>query len=78
MVWYDAESVHRLILKAAGRETLLCWRGQHRLPPTRGCYHRVDARLDGFGQVLPGGGELGQIRRHFGCIYGFFAGALQG
>jgi len=29
-------------------------------------HHSQYTSLDGFGQVLPGGGELGQIRRHFG------------
>lgn len=31
-----------------------------------GCGHNDDAGPDGFGQVLPRGGELDQVGRHFG------------
>ena len=37
--------------------------------------------LDSFGQVVPRGGELGQVGRHFGRVcgsFGVFGGALKG
>jgi len=43
----------------------------------RGRYHSQNARLDGFGQVLPGGDNLGQVGRHFGRRRGVLAGALK-
>jgi len=55
--------------RAIGQRTLLLL--------ARGRYHSQDTCLDGFGQVLPGGDDLGQIWGHFGSVFGVFAGALK-